>query len=166
MHGGKSIMSTIKRIGLLFFMLLIVAVIISACGGAKGPDIQVTGAWARQSPMAATNGAAYMVIANKGNEDDALIGADADVSDVVEIHEMVIDENNVMHMKPVEGQRLVIPAKGKVELKPGGYHIMFIGLKNQLKEGDVIDLTLTFEKSGEMKVQAPVKKMAMDKSGG
>jgi copper(I)-binding protein len=76
---------------------------------------------------------------------------------------MVIDENNVMHMKPVEGQRLVIPAKGKVELKPGGYHIMFIGLKEPLKEGQVIDLTLKFEKSGEMKVQAPVKKMEMDK---
>ncbi len=159
-------MTTIKRVGFLVFILLIVTVITSACGGAKGPDIQVTGAWARQSPMAATNGAAYMVIENKGREEDALIGADADVSEVVEIHEMVIDENNVMHMKPVEGQRLVIPARGKVELKPGGYHIMFIGLKKQLKEGDVIDLTLKFEKSGDIKVQAPVKKMAMDKKGG
>lgn len=155
-------MPTIKRIGFLLLILLLFVTITSACGGAKGPDIQVTGPWARQSPMAATNGAAYMIIENRGHEDDALIGADADVSDVVEIHEMVIDENNVMHMKPVAGQRLVIPARGKVALKPGGYHIMFIGLKNQLKEGDVIDLTLKFEKSGEMKVQAPVKKMAMD----
>ncbi len=155
-------MSTIKRIALPLLVLLIGSVIVSACGGAKGPDIQISGVWARQSPKAATNGAAYMLIENKGNEDDALVGADADVSKIVEIHEMVIDENNVMHMKPVEGQRLVIPAKGKVELKPGSYHIMFIGLKNQLKEGDVIDLTLTFEKSGEIKVQAPVKKMKMD----
>ena len=155
--------TTTKRIGIILFLLVLLALSVSACGGSKGPEIKISNPWARQSPMAATNGAAYMIIENKGGEDDALIGADADVSEVVEIHEMVIDENNVMHMKPVEGQRLVIPAKGKVELKPGGYHIMFIGLKNQLKEGDVIDLTLKFEKSGEMKVQAPVKKMEMDK---
>jgi len=152
-----------KNITIVFIILIFLVASLSACSGSKGPDIQISGVWARQSPMAATNGAAYMVIENKGNEDDALIGADADVSDVVEIHEMVIDENNVMHMKPVEGQRLVIPAKSKVELKPGGYHIMFIGLKDQLKEGDVIDITLKFEKSGERKVQAPVKKMEMDK---
>lgn len=156
--------SAVKRVGLVFLILLLLAITLSACGGEKKPDIKISGAWARQSPMAATNGAAYMVIENKGGAEDALIGADADVSDVVEIHEMLIDENNVMHMKPVEGQRLVIPAKGKVELKPGGYHIMFIGLKEPLKEGQVIDLTLKFEKSGEMKVQAPVKKMEMDKS--
>ena len=158
--------ATIGRIGLITLIILLLAMTVSACGGEKTPDIQISGAWARQSPKAATNGAAYMIIENKGGADDALIGASADVSDVVEIHEMVIDDNNVMHMKPVEGQRLVIPAKGKVELKPGGYHIMFIGLKEQLKEGDVIDLTLKFEKSGEIKVQAPVKKMEMDKMGG
>ncbi len=155
--------STISKKTQLMLVLLLLLLSLSACGGSKGPDIQISGVWARQSPMAATNGAAYMIIENKGNEDDALIGADADVSDVVEIHEMVIDENNVMHMKPVEGQRLVIPAKSKVELKPGGYHIMFIGLRKQLNEGDVIDITLRFEKSGERKVQAPVKKMEMDK---
>ena len=154
----------LKKLTLPMMIVALIALTLSACGGDKGPDIQISGAWARQSPMAATNGAAYMTIENKGSEDDALIGADADVSEVVEIHEMVIDENNVMHMKPVEGQRLVIPAKSKVELKPGGYHIMFIGLKNQLKEGDVIDITLKFEKSGEMKVQAPVKKMEMNKN--
>ncbi len=152
----------VTRISLIALLIFVMVIGVSACSGEKVPDIQISGAWARQSPKAATNGAAYMVIENKGGADDALIGASADVSDVVEIHEMVIDDNNVMHMKPVAGQRLVIPAKGKVELKPGGYHIMFIGLKEPLKEGDVIDLTLKFEKSGEKKVQAPVKKMAMD----
>jgi copper(I)-binding protein len=148
----------VKMLTALLLILLLLIVALSGCGGKKGPDIQVSGVWARQSPKAATSGAAYMLIENKGNEDDALIKAEAQVSKVVEIHEMVIDENDVMHMKPVEGQRLVIPAKGSVELKPGSFHIMFIGLFDQLKEGDVIDMTLTFEKSGEMKVTAPVKK--------
>ena len=151
--------ATIKRISLFAIIALLLVVGLSACGGSKGPDIRISNAWARRSPKAATSGAAYMVIENKGKEDDVLIKAEGDVSKNTEIHEMVVDENSVMHMKPVEGQRLVIPAKGKVELKPGSFHIMLIGLNKQLKEGDVVNLTLTFEKSGVMKVQAPVKKM-------
>jgi len=158
---------SIKRLLVFVLLLTLVALTLTACGGSKGPEIVVSNAWARPSPRMATSGAAYMVIENKGNEDDALIGVEGDVSDAIEIHEMVIDENNVMHMKPVEGQRLVIPAKGKVELKPGGYHIMLIGLKHQLQEGEVVDLTLKFEKSGEIKVKAPVKMMeGMGNMGG
>ncbi|HHB91060.1 MAG TPA: copper chaperone PCu(A)C [Anaerolineae bacterium] len=146
-----------KRFLIILVLLSLLAVTLAACGGSKGPQIEIKDPWARPSPKMATSGAAYMIIENKGNEDDVLIGVEGDVSDAVEIHEMTIDENNVMRMRPVEGQRLVIPAKSKVELKPGGYHIMLIGLKHQLKEGEVIDLTLKFEKSGEIKVQAPVK---------
>ncbi len=149
--------SSAKRFLIILLIMALFAVTLAACGGGQGPKIEIKDPWARPSPKMATSGAAYMIIENKGNEDDALIGVEGDVSDAIEIHEMVVDENNVMHMKPVEGQRLVIPAKGKVELKPGGYHIMLIGLKHQLQEGEVVDLTLKFEKSGEMKVQAPVK---------
>jgi copper(I)-binding protein len=155
-----------KRILVLTLALMLLVAGLSACGGKKGPEISISGAWARPSPKMATSGAAYMIIQNKGGEDDALIGAKSDVSAVTEIHEMVIDDNNVMHMKPVEGQRLVIPAKGKVELKPGSYHIMLINLDHQLTEGEVVHLTLKFEKSGEMKVDAPVKMMDMGKMGG
>ena len=152
-------MKRFKWLLLVLAVLMLASLLLSACGGSKGPEIVIKDPWARPSPKMASSGAAYMIIENKGNEDDALIGAEGDVSDAVEIHEMVVDENNVMHMKPVEGQRLVIPAKGKVELKPGGYHIMLIGLKHQLKEGEVVHLTLKFEKSGDMKVDAPVKMM-------
>ncbi len=155
--------STGKRVSVLILVLILLAVMLGACGGKKGPEITISDAWARPSPKMATSGAAYMIIQNKGGEEDALIGAKSDVSEVSEIHEMVIDDNNVMHMKPVEGQRLVIPAGGKVELKPGGYHIMLINLDHQLAEGEVVHLTLKFEKSGEMKVDAPVKMMGMDK---
>jgi copper(I)-binding protein len=149
--------ATIKRFGFIVMILMLLVISVSACGGSKGPDIKISNPWARPSPKMATSGAAYMIIENKGGEDDTLIGAESNVSNDTEIHEMVVDENNVMHMKPVEGQRLTIPAKGKVELKPGGYHIMLINLKHQLKEGEIVHLTLQFEKSGEMKVEAPVK---------
>ena len=101
---------TIKRFGIIAIILMLLVVGVSACGGSKGPDIKISNPWARPSPKMATSGAAYMIIENKGKEDDALIGAESDVSNNTEIHEMVVDENSVMHMKPVEGQRLTIPA--------------------------------------------------------
>ena len=155
-----------KRIGLFIILVMLLAVSLSACGGSKGPEITISEPWARPSPKMATSGAAYMIIRNKGGEDDALIGATSDVSEVAEIHEMVIDDNNVMHMKPVKDQRLVIPAKGTVKLEPGGYHIMLINLNHQLEEGEIVHLVLKFEKSGEIKVDAPVKMMEMPKMGG
>jgi copper(I)-binding protein len=155
-------MKLLSKTGLFILLLMLVsALFLAGCGGNQGPDIRISDPWARPSPKMATSGAAYMIIENKGNEDDALIGVEGDVSDAIEIHEMLIDENNVMRMKPVEGQRLVIPAKSKVELKPGGYHIMLIGLKKPLQEGEEIEITLKFEKSGDIKVKAPVKMMDM-----
>jgi len=155
-----------KKFVILALLIAILAVSLAACGGSKGPEIVISEPWARPSPKMATSGAAYMIIRNKGGEDDALIGATSDVSEVTEIHEMVIDDNNVMHMKPVKDQRLVIPARKTVKLEPGGFHIMLINLDHQLEEGEVVHLTLKFEKSGEMKVDAPVKKMEMGKMGG
>jgi copper(I)-binding protein len=153
----------IKIIALALFILAI-ALSLSACSSdPKGPDIMVEEIWARQSPKAATNGAAYMVIKNNGGEADTLTGAKADISEVVELHQTVIDDNGVMHMKPVEGQRLEIPAGGEVVLKPGGFHVMFMGLKQQLKPNDTIYLTLIFEKSGEKVFDVKVR--AMDGMG-
>jgi hypothetical protein len=97
-----------------------------------------------------------MTLKNSGNEADTLVKVTTKVSDAAEIHEMSM-ENQVMKMRPIPGQRLEIPARGTVELKPEGLHIMLIGLKQQLKPGDKIDLTLTFEKSGEKTVQAEVR---------
>ncbi len=147
---------SITRIGLLLAMCMAIALLTACSGGAKGPSVTIEDVWVRPSPAAEGTSAAYMMLKNSGNEADALVKAAGTVSDAVEIHEMVM-ENEVMKMRPVSGQRLEIPAGGAVELKPGGYHIMLIGLKQQLKPGDKIDLTLTFEKSGEKTVQAEVR---------
>ena len=153
------------KVVLFTFLALVIALSLSACSsGPTGPEIVVEDIWARQSPMAATNGAAYMIIKNKGKETDALIGAKADISKVIELHETVIDENGVMHMNPVEGQRLEIPAGGEVVMKPGGLHVMFMGLNQQLKPDDTIHLVLVFEKSGEKTFDVKVR--AMDGMGG
>jgi len=64
--------------------------------------------------------------------------------------------NNVMMMTPVE--KIEVPANGKVELKSGSFHVMLIGLRHDLKEGEVVKLTLTFQNAGKIQVEAPVRK--------
>jgi copper(I)-binding protein len=104
--------------------------------------------------MMAGNGAAYMVIRNTGGADDALIGAASDVADMVELHETTM-EGSMAGMHPVEA--IPVPAGGSVSLEPGGYHVMLIGLKEELQVGQTITLTLTFEKAGQITVQAEVR---------
>jgi len=146
----------ITRIGLLLVMCLSIVLLVACSGGAQGPSVTIEDVWAPQSPAPEGTGAVYMTLKNSGNEADTLVKVTTKVSDAAEIHEMSM-ENQVMKMRPVSGQRLEIPARDAVELKPGGLHIMLIGLKQQLKPGDKIDLTLTFEKSGEKTVQAEVR---------
>lgn len=141
-----------------FVMGLLVLLGTLGCQRQSGPKIQIEQPWARSSPKMANAGAVYMVIRNTGNVPDVLIGAAADICEAVEIHETLM-ENGVMKMRPIPRQRLEIPAKGQVELKPGGYHLMLLNLKSPLQEGQTITLTLHFEKSGDIQVQVPVKRM-------
>lgn len=103
-------------------------------------------------------GAAYMLIENRGDEADRLIGGSTDVAKVVEIHE-IVDNNGVMEMKPL-ADGLEIPAGETVTLQPGGYHVMLIGLTKDLTDGSTYELTLTFEHAGDVKLQVPVQRMA------
>lgn len=114
-------------------------------GGHGGMDMDMGGA----------NSAAYMVIRNTGGEPDKLIAASTDVAKTVELH-TVIEEGGVMRMRQVEGG-IDIPANGEVVLKPGGFHVMLIGLTRDLNAGDSVQLTLTFEKAGEIPVTAQVR---------
>ena len=103
-------------------------------------------------------GAAYMVIRNAGAEDDRLVSGETHVSKVVEIHE-IIDVEGVMEMRPL-ADGLVIPAGGEETLEPGGYHVMLIGLNEDLTDGMTFDLTLNFEKAGEVVVPVNVRPRA------
>ena len=112
---------------------------------------------ARATPPNAPVSAGYMVIRNSGADADRLVGGSADFAGKVEIHEMAMD-GGVMKMRPVEGG-LEIPAGGEVVLKPGGYHVMFMQLGEQLKEGETVKGKLVFEKAGEVEVEFPVRKI-------
>jgi copper(I)-binding protein len=98
-------------------------------------------------------GAVYMNITNTGAA-DKLVKAQTDVADTVELH-TVIEEDGVMQMRPVPG--IDVPANGSVQLKPGGFHVMLIGVNKELESGDKITVKLTFEKAGERELQAEVR---------
>jgi copper(I)-binding protein len=140
-------------------------------GGDGGAKITVTDAWVRSSSMMAAAGGAYMVISNAGGEADALVGASSTAAATVEIHETYMmpmptpsggmghgspmPTGGMMGMRPIP--RLEIPAGGTVELKPGSYHVMLIGLTADLVPGTEIEITLRFEKAGEVRVTAQVR---------
>jgi periplasmic copper chaperone A len=120
-------------------------------------DIMVMDAYARASlTPSATSGAAYMTLMNHGVAADTLVKVTTDAANA-EIHEtQTID--GVMKMRPVE--RLVLQPNATVALVPGGLHLMLTGLKAPLKDGGTIKLTLTFEKSGAITVDIPVRKLS------
>ena len=140
-----------KKISVLLAALLAA----SAFGqDAKVGSISINHPWARATPGAVKNSAAFMVFDNKGTA-DKLIGVSGDVAKEIQIHSM-ITEAGVMKMREIKS--LDIPANGKAELKPGGFHVMLIGLKDGLKEGATFPLKLKFEKAGEVTVQVKAEK--------
>jgi copper(I)-binding protein len=95
-----------------------------------------------------------MLITNGGPTDDRLISVATDVATTAELHETT-NAGGMMAMAPVAG--ITIPANGQAELKTGGYHVMLIDLARELRVGETITLTLTFEKAGELTVTAEVR---------
>lgn len=121
--------------------------------------VRVEDAWARTSPMMATNGAAYMVL--NASADDRLIGAMTaeDIAESVEIHETSEDsDTGEMAMRQVDGIDLI--ADEDVVLEPGGYHIMFVGLTAPLEPGTSFDIILTFEIAGDVAASVEVRDTA------
>jgi copper(I)-binding protein len=158
MHPARRLTRLI-RVGGLLFAVIVVASLAAGCSSGSA-EIVVTDPWARASSAMSSAGAAYMTIQNTGTATDALIGASSPAAETAEVHETVVmgspapdasADGGMMGMQPIK--RLEIPAGGTVELKAGSYHIMLIGLK----QDDTIEITLTFEKAGEVKVNAAVR---------
>jgi copper(I)-binding protein len=115
-------------------------------------QVQVDKPWARATPPGAAVAGGYMLIRNQGAA-DRLVGASSPAAAKVELH-VHINNKGVMEMREVKGYD--VPAKGKFELKPGGAHLMFIDLKQPLKEGDRVPVKLRFEKAGEVNAEFQV----------
>lgn len=133
----------------------VVAASLALPAWADSASIMVQDAYARSSTKLAKTGAAFMVLMNKGGEDDRLIDVRSSAAKRVELHTHVSDGNGVMQMKKVD-EGFPVPAGGKHALARGGDHVMFMGLNKPFAQGDMIPLTLVFEKAGEMKIDVPV----------
>lgn len=136
-----------KLLGVLLFFGL--------CQTASADGIDVDDAWARATVEGMTMGGAFMEIKNETRTDDALIGGSSPVSERVEVHTHVND-NGVMRMREVKGG-IPLPKGREVALKPGSYHVMFMGLKRPLKEGEKFPLTLKFKNAKPKTVEVEVK---------
>lgn len=102
------------------------------------------------------NSAAYALLLNLTDTDDVLLSVNSDAADAVELHEMAMGANDVMQMRPVEGG-ISVPAGSYVQLQPGGFHVMLIGLTQPLDADTTLDLTLTFAEAGDVTLTVPVR---------
>jgi hypothetical protein len=125
--------------------------------------LKISAPWARATPKGASVGGGYMAITNTGNAPDRLVGGTTDISNRFELHEMSLD-NGVMKMREV-GQGVEIKPGEKVEFKPGGYHVMFMGLKQQLVQGQHFKATLQFEKAGKVDVDFVIEGLGAQAPG-
>tara|TARA_B100001123_G_C15138207_1_gene958335 strand:- start:603 stop:1025 length:423 start_codon:yes stop_codon:yes gene_type:complete len=122
-------------------------------------DLVLSKTWVKASPRNARAGAGYLSIENLGSTDDSLIKVSSPIAGMSMIHDTVI-EDGVAKMKHLD--RFVIPAGKLAELKPGGLHIMLMGLKTQLNAGSKVTLTLKFLRAGSITVDFPIMKKRVD----
>lgn len=140
---------------------VLVAALIATTNWASADELKIgnlvlTHAWARATPAGAKTGAAYIRIENTADAPDQLIGITSEIAAVTEIHEMTMTDH-MMTMKPAG--TIEIPPNGAVEFKPHGLHVMLMGLKKPLIEGDIFSVTLAFANAGKADVQVVVGKV-------
>lgn len=118
----------------------------------------ISNTWMRPGSMN-RNTAAFMKITNNMDVDDTLFAVKSDLAKVVELHETYEKENDMMGMRHID--YLVIPKNSVVELKPGSFHIMFIGLNEDLAIDQFNKIKLFFRVNGEVEIETKVKQNQM-----
>jgi periplasmic copper chaperone A len=151
---------TMRSTALLLASLMVLAVSTANARDYKAGSLDIADPWSRATPKGATVGAGYMKITNTGTTPDRLISGSADVAPTFEVHEMTMD-NGVAKMRPIKGGLEIKPGE-TIELKPGSFHVMFVGLKKPLTAGDHIKAALVFEKAGTVNVEYDVRAMGAE----
>lgn len=117
-------------------------------------EIEIKDAYVRASPPGVPNTAAFMEIVNHTNKNISLIEVNTNISKIAELHTHEM-KNGIMKMYQVP--KIVIPANGKTILKPGGFHIMVIGLNKALKKGGIVELEMIFSNKYKTTIEVPIK---------
>ncbi len=121
----------------------------------KAGSLEIKHPWSRATPKGATVAGGYMKIVNTGTASDRLIGGSTEIAGKFEIHQMLMEEG-IMKMRPVAGGVEIKPGQ-TVEFKPGGYHLMFVGIDKPVEQGKRVKGTLQFEKAGKVDVEYAVE---------
>lgn len=125
-------------------------------------DLVIDHPWTRATPAGAPVAGGFFKVRNTGKAADRLVSGTSEVAGTFEIHEMAVVDG-IMKMRPL-AKGIEIPPGGEVVLKPGGLHVMFIGLASPLKEGAKVRGTLVFEKAGKIEVEYTVEAIAAGSS--
>lgn len=143
---------------------LLALVFVISSSAVAGP-IRVDNAYVRHAPPGQTVSGAFMILNNSGDADRAAISAESNVAETVELHTHVHDDG-VMRMRQVE--KIDIPAGGSTALKPGGFHVMLIGVKKPLELGQMVEIKLNFDDGSSEQIEAEVKSVmaGMNMQGG
>jgi len=134
---------------------LVLPLLLAVCGTAhaqgriyKISGLNIEAPWARATPAGAKVGAGFVRVTNTGQEPDRLISGSMSLATEAAVHEMVTS-GGVAKSRKLEGGLEIGPGQ-TVELNPGGYHLMFMGLRQGLREGETMKGTLVFEKAGTL----------------
>ena len=146
MHPRRRLVSAVS--------LLVAAVVVAAACSSAATAPTIAQAWARPAAAGAES-AAYLTITSAPGQADALVSASSPGAEAVELHEVSTDASGMTGMKPVD--HLDIHAGETVQLKPGGFHLMIMGLKSELTVGGTLELDLVFETAGKVVVQAEIR---------
>ena len=138
-----------------FLWVLLIFVVLAACQPTAVPGISIETATGETS--IGTAGAMFMLIKNTGNAPEKLLSGKSPACGSIEVHEVVVKADGSMGMNLLD-KPLEIPAGGQVKLMNGGIHIMCILKNDQFKPGNLVDLTLVFEKSGEKTFSVQIRK--------
>lgn len=126
-------------------------------------SIKISQPWTRVTPSGAQVAGAYMTLTNSGKTTDRLIGGSASIAGRLEVHQMSMTDG-VMRMRRLEKGLEIKPGE-TVVLKPGSYHVMLLGLKEQVQQGKPVKGTLVFEKAGKVEIEyaiAPLGAPSLD----
>jgi len=145
-----------KRILLSALLAFAASGTIYADSHGSAGSVTAVNPYVRAIPPGATVSAAFMQLKNGDKSDHSLVAAQSPAAKSVELHTHTL-KDGMMMMRQVK--KIDLPAGKTVELKPGGLHIMLIGLTKALKPGDQVELTLIYEDGNKSKITAPVKKI-------
>jgi len=140
--------------GILAVALLLIAIGVATAHEFTAKGVTAIHPWARATPGGAKVGGAFLEIKAAPGQGDRLIAVRSPIAGSAEMHTHIMD-GGVVRMRRVDA--IALPGGKSVVLKPGGYHLMLMDLKAPLKEGDLLKLTLVFEKAGELEIEATVE---------